>query len=74
MNKDASGFSVKPIDYETGLPELRSVRETVFVQEQNVPLELEWDELDPQCIHVIARDAMGFNRYDLGLRRFEQRA
>lgn len=59
MNKETSGFIVKPIDYETGLPELRSVRETVFVQEQNVPLEEEWDALDPQCLHVIARDAEG---------------
>lgn len=59
MNKDASSFIVKPIDYETGLPELRSVRETVFVHEQNVPIEEEWDALDPQCLHVIARDAQG---------------
>lgn len=59
MNTDASGFIVKAIDYETGLPELRSVRETVFVQEQNVPLEEEWDALDPQCLHVIARDDEG---------------
>jgi len=59
MNKETSGFSVEPIDYETGLPQLRSVRETVFVQEQSVPLEEEWDALDPLCLHVIARDAQG---------------
>ncbi len=59
MSANLPGFSVKPIDYETGLPELRSVRETVFVQEQNVPLEEEWDALDPQCLHVIARDDAG---------------
>lgn len=33
---------------------LRTIREAVFVDEQNVPLELEWDNLDPQCTHVIA--------------------
>lgn len=59
MSATPSGFSVELIEYETGLPELRSVRETVFVQEQNVPLAEEWDELDPQCLHVIARDPGG---------------
>jgi predicted GNAT family N-acyltransferase len=50
------GFRVEPADYVVDFNDLRSVRETVFVQEQQVPLELEWDELDPQCRHVIARD------------------
>ncbi len=54
-----SDFTVQPIDYATGIDELRAVREAVFVREQNVPLELEWDALDPLCRHVIARDAQG---------------
>ena len=52
-------FHVEAIDYATGLAELRAVRETVFVQEQQVPLEEEWDALDPLCRHVIARDEAG---------------
>ena len=52
-------FTVEGIAYEAGLPDLRRVRETVFVQEQGVPLALEWDELDPLCHHVVARDARG---------------
>ena len=56
---DTQGFGVDTVDYETALPDLRTVRETVFVQEQRVPLELEWDALDPQCVHVLARDAAG---------------
>ncbi|TWI12656.1 GNAT family N-acetyltransferase [Aerolutibacter ruishenii] len=52
-------FQVAPITYDTGLAELRAVREPVFVTEQGVPLELEWDELDPTCHHVIARDTDG---------------
>jgi predicted GNAT family N-acyltransferase len=56
---EPEAFRVEPIEYQTGLPELRSVRETVFVHEQNVPVELELDELDPLCHHVIARDAAG---------------
>ena len=52
-------FHIQSSDYEQGLPDLRRVRETVFVEEQGVPLALEWDELDPDCHHVIARDADG---------------
>lgn len=52
-------FRVEAIDYAGGVDELRAVRETVFVQEQQVPIELEWDELDPLCVHVIARDETG---------------
>ena len=54
-----TAFTVEPIDYEAGLADLRLVRESVFVREQGVPLALEWDELDPLCKHVIARDAGG---------------
>ena len=56
---DARAFQVETIEYATGLAELRAVRETVFVQEQKVPVEEEWDALDPLCLHVIARDALG---------------
>ncbi|HXH01479.1 MAG TPA: GNAT family N-acetyltransferase [Xanthomonadaceae bacterium] len=52
-------FRIEAIDYDAGLPDLRAVRETVFVQEQHVPLEEEWDALDPHCLHVLARDAHG---------------
>ena len=50
-------FRVETIDYPTGVDALRAVREPVFVQEQQVPIALEWDDLDPLCVHVIARDA-----------------
>ncbi|MET0815529.1 MAG: GNAT family N-acetyltransferase [Pseudoxanthomonas sp.] len=52
-------FHVEAIDYASGLAELRTVRETVFVQEQQVPIEEEWDALDPLCRHVLARDQAG---------------
>lgn len=50
-------FRVEPADYVVDFKDLRSVREPVFVVEQKVPLDLEWDELDPRCRHVLARDA-----------------
>ena len=33
---------------------IRRIREEVFVKEQKVPLELEWDGRDPDCMHVLA--------------------
>ncbi|WP_397606771.1 GNAT family N-acetyltransferase [Silanimonas sp.] len=53
----SAGFRVEPADYTVDFADLRAVREPVFVIEQQVPIEEEWDELDPQCRHVIARDA-----------------
>ncbi|WP_454830592.1 GNAT family N-acetyltransferase [Pseudoxanthomonas wuyuanensis] len=52
-------FRIEAVDYATAHDDLRRVRETVFVQEQQVPVEEEWDALDPLCQHVIARDASG---------------
>ncbi|RJG04215.1 GNAT family N-acetyltransferase [Noviherbaspirillum sedimenti] len=37
----------------------RAVRSEVFIVEQNVPVELEWDEMDEVSLHAIARDASG---------------
>jgi predicted GNAT family N-acyltransferase len=48
---------------------IRAIRDTVFVDEQNVPPEIEWDGLDDKCIHVIVedenRDAIGTGRLHL---------
>ena len=35
------------------------VRETVFVEEQGVPAQLELDAHDPLCVHALARDETG---------------
>lgn len=36
---------------------MKSIREQVFILEQNVPVELEWDDLDAQCIHCLVFNA-----------------
>ena len=38
---------------------LRSVRHDVFVVEQRVPAPLEWDAVDPECVHALAFDGDG---------------
>jgi predicted GNAT family N-acyltransferase len=53
------GFAIAGVDYARDHARLRAVREAVFVQEQQVPVELEWDALDPLCFHVLAVDADG---------------
>lgn len=51
------GFRIAIADYHRDLALLRRVREPVFVQEQSVPLDLEWDALDPLSVHALAYDA-----------------
>jgi predicted GNAT family N-acyltransferase len=61
-----SGFSVREADWDRDLEAIRRVREAVFVVEQSVPAELEWDGLDKDCVQVVAedtnRDAIGTGR------------
>ena len=52
-------FRVETVAFTEAADALLAVRETVFVLEQNVPVEEERDALDPQCRHVIARDRGG---------------
>ncbi len=37
----------------------RPVRAEVFIAEQKVPLDMEWDELDAVCVHAVAYDDEG---------------
>jgi predicted GNAT family N-acyltransferase len=55
-------------DFTADFASIRLVRETVFIDEQRVPRELEFDDRDPHCIHVLAFDgdaAVGTGRLDL---------
>jgi len=38
---------------------IRHIREQVFIKEQHVPVELEWDELDETCTHLLATNPAG---------------
>ena len=59
-------FSVSLVSWHDGEPLLKSVREAVFIREQGVPAELEWDGLDESCRHALALshrgDAIGCGR------------
>ncbi len=49
-----SGFTIRRAAWGPDTPSLREVRTRVFIEEQKVPKELEWDELDETCIHALA--------------------
>jgi predicted GNAT family N-acyltransferase len=52
-------FTIRILPWSDALPLARPVREKVFIEEQKVPRELEWDEWDERCMHALARDANG---------------
>lgn len=50
---------VRRVGWSDAHDELRAIRLTVFVREQHVPEELEWDDIDGECLHVLAETAAG---------------
>jgi predicted GNAT family N-acyltransferase len=55
----APAFRVRVAAWADTAEKLRAVRLAVFVVEQNIPEELEWDEFDAPSVHAIAEDAQG---------------
>lgn len=57
----ATEWQTQEVDWrdEDTVEAVRAVRHAVFVVEQNVPEELEWDGSDSACRHVIALDSAG---------------
>ncbi|MFO7603458.1 MAG: GNAT family N-acetyltransferase [Gammaproteobacteria bacterium] len=45
---------IREADFNRDFSALRHIRETVFVREQSVPLELEWDAYDQEACHLLA--------------------
>ena len=62
----SNAFTVSMVCWHDGEPLLKSIREAVFIREQGVPAELEWDGLDDSCRHALAishqDDAIGCGR------------
>ena len=52
--KTSESFRIRLADWENDQPALREIREQVFVIEQSVPHEMEWDEFDSVSRHVLA--------------------
>ena len=51
-----NSFSILLLNWSDALPLARVVRERVFVEEQGVPRDLEWDDWDERSDHAVALD------------------
>lgn len=51
--------TVRRVSWNEAAEALREIRRIVFVDEQRVPEDLEWDGIDGQCLHVLAASAAG---------------
>ena len=49
-----NNLTLRLTSFDEARDAIMTVRETVFIQEQHVPVELEWDGLDDAAQHVIA--------------------
>ncbi len=59
---------VRIADFDADQAEIRAIRFAVFVDEQQVPAEMEIDESDARCVHLLASDddaPVGTGRIDL---------
>jgi predicted GNAT family N-acyltransferase len=52
-------MNVTAADFDRDHAAIRAVRFAVFVDEQRIDPDLEMDDRDPHCEHVLARDALG---------------
>ncbi len=50
-------YTVRIVDWSSNMRALQEIRKVVFVDEQSVPEELEWDDNDPGFIHALAFNA-----------------
>ncbi len=56
MTAERSAMRLVLGDWLAMQPDASRVREAVFVHEQGIPIELEWDEWDPRSLHCVAYD------------------
>jgi predicted GNAT family N-acyltransferase len=56
---NAPAFIVRPVNWDATRDKLRAVRHSVFVEEQHVPEDLEWDDADERAYHVLATSSDG---------------
>ncbi|GKS68878.1 predicted N-acyltransferase, GNAT family [Nitrosomonas sp. PY1] len=52
-------YRIEIVNWRNKESNLRSVRSAVFIAEQNVPEEMEWDSMDQICTHILVQDFEG---------------
>lgn len=59
---------VRSADYTADFASIRAIRTAVFIEEQRVDRELEFDDRDPLCLHLLALEGaepIGTGRLDV---------
>jgi predicted GNAT family N-acyltransferase len=59
MGKCSAGYTVRHVRWCDARDQLSAVRRAVFVVEQSVPEDLEWDEHDAEAVHALASTTAG---------------
>lgn len=49
-------YTIRPASWQEDREALMAIRECVFMREQSVPAELEWDGEDETALHLLATD------------------
>ena len=49
-----SNIIIKTVDFRSSFAEIEEIRTAVFIKEQHVPIELEWDGFDNDSTHILA--------------------
>lgn len=49
-----SEIIIKQVDFKEHFSDIEAIRTAVFIKEQHVPIELEWDEFDNDSTHILA--------------------
>lgn len=57
--RGAAMVDVRIGDWDQLGAEARTIRSRVFVEEQRIPAELEWDAADATCVHALACNRLG---------------
>lgn len=55
--RNSAGFTVRIASWSDDRAVLQALRRAVFIVEQHVPEDMEWDEADAVSLHVLALDA-----------------
>lgn len=58
-DSEDTGYLVAPAGWPADESAIRAIRAAVFVREQGIPETQEWDDLDPDCAHLLAYDMAG---------------
>lgn len=55
----AAQFAISEARFDEREAEIRGIRTAVFTEEQGIDPKIDFDGHDPECVHVIARNATG---------------